>query len=181
MAGHEPSSCVAPTVLVEEPTSSFEELAGISVDASSFASIGTGYQNRFLTARDAVSPTLSTPTLVYSPMSTASSVSSDDGDRQLNLPDVSASSYSTRADMHMDFEQKAVGAFDSLAHLGQGIAGVKLAPIVDYHPVSKPPVLPPISEAVFNPVLLERGVHGAMGGSMDVGVSLYPGSVPRYG
>ncbi|KAJ3554028.1 hypothetical protein NM688_g3318 [Phlebia brevispora] len=97
---------------------------------------------------------MSTPTLTYSPAST----SSEDGERTIQVTSV--------VDMpanvpmgSMDFGGKPAGAMEDLPHIFEGSqSDLKLPALKRAEPmvVNGPIHLPPLSEAVPNPVLVER-------------------------
>ena len=105
------------------------------------------------------SPPLSTPSLTYSPMSTASTVSSDDGDRTAQF-----SSF-------VDIPQHAGLSSKFLGNITGPVTGYSYPPKQPYPHVQLaafnplvahgPARLPSLSEAVSNPVLLEATITGA--------------------
>jgi PHO85 cyclin-5 len=107
-----------------------------------------------LYAGELLSPATSTPGLVYSPMSTSSTVSSDDGDRTVNMP-----FRHTPSHLSSSCEIDSVGSKAGIPADHSPWAmfhGNRLAPI---DPTVNGPVhLPPLLEAVYNPILVERTV-----------------------
>ncbi|GJE92217.1 hypothetical protein PsYK624_083700 [Phanerochaete sordida] len=143
LAFFEHSDVAMEATLVAEPD--MDDFAG----APTLSALAAPARQAALYAGDASSPSLSTPGLAYSPMSTTSS---DDGDRAAlaacrpSAPPTEAAGTKPFAG---DFATWATGA---AAYPGSRFAA--LEPFV----VDPPARLPPPSEAVSNPVLLESSV-----------------------
>ena len=123
-----------------------------------------------LYAGDFASPSASTPSLVYSPMSTSSTASSDDGNRTVGLGFQHTSTSFGHTDIDM-FTGKlsTLPAFDrSPCTFGDIAHYAGSTPAQTPFVVNMPSRLAPPSDTVFNPVILERtlahhhaGLHGS--------------------
>jgi hypothetical protein len=103
---------------------------------------------------------LSTPSLTYSPMSTASTISSDDGERMAQFPGSVDMPY---APSPLKFSGSA-GYYHPLEHphVYHQLAAIN-------HTIVRGPVqLPPLSEAVSNPVMLETSIRPVVHGEGDL-------------
>lgn len=109
-----------------------------------------------LYAGDVSSPPVSTPGLAYSPMSTTSS---DDGDRvtQLSFRHIPSSLGYSEVCADASVGKPLARDFSPWTAGNAVFSGNKLVALEPYV-VSPPARLPPLSEAVSNPVLLERSV-----------------------
>lgn len=101
------------------------------------------------------SPPVSTPTLSYSPMSTASSASSDDGERTVQFSSfVETPEY--RSGCPMD---KSTGRLPGLPYvLGRPFAPIKLV-AMEPKPLDAFIRLPPLSEGASNPAFMEHSAQ----------------------
>lgn len=130
-----------------------------------------------LFAGDALSPSLSTPGLAYSPMSTSSTTSSDDGDRAVHLNFRHVPSSLGYREVSADTPGGNPYAMDCLPWAAGDAAYANKLPTLEPYIVNPPARLPPLSEAVSNPVLLERSVGhlpeflGAFGLGQGVGAA----------
>ena len=110
-----------------------------------------------LHAGELSSPAASTPGLAYSPMSTSSTVSSDDGERTVNMPfRYTPSQFGSSFELELNSGKSTIPTDHSPWAANAPIfSGDKLAPI-EPAIVDGPVRLPPLSEAVSNPILIER-------------------------
>ena len=138
------------------------DAAMLSATSSSFSPAASmGWTNA---GSHAISPSLATPTLTYSP---ASTTSSEDSERASQM---SISSDQPTPTVGQDYT-KANAFAHGFCSLSAGLKLPAIEPVV----VNAPVHLPPISEAIFNPVLLERsvGVHPAYASIGDMGSDSY--------
>ena len=151
-AFYEPSAAIAmEATLVAEPD--VDDFAGVSA----VSALAAPALQASLFTGDVSSPSLSTPGLAYSPMSTSSTTSSDDGDRTAQLSFRYMPSNLGYSDVCTDASsgKPLTGDFSPWPTGDAVFARNKLAALEPYV-VNPPARLPPLSEAVSNPVLLER-------------------------
>ncbi|THG99370.1 hypothetical protein EW026_g2956 [Hermanssonia centrifuga] len=148
--GSSGSSMLATSVFSSVSTSSFE------ASTASFNAVHVGLPYAASAAQQAHSgdsPWLATPTLTYSPMSTGSTSSLEDGDRNISLPGLGAIS-----EYRGTTSAKTTGSISGLRDAYRVMdRNVKL-PAIEPMIVGASVQLPPISEAVYNPALVERFV-----------------------
>lgn len=118
-----------------------------------------------------VSPPLSTPTLTYSPASTTSSEDGERASQMVTSTDTAGPTPTTT----QDYGFKANAYADGFYPLQVGRRPDLKLPAIEPMVVNAPIQLPPISEAIFNPVLVERsvGVLSAFSNVVGMGSDSY--------
>lgn len=171
-ASHMAMDCTFEGTLVAEPDMDEFDAAGQvpAVAAWSAPSIQAS-----LNAGNFASPTASTPGLVYSPMSTSSTALSDDGDRMASFgfQPAHTSVGQPEVDMLTGKPSTYVAAFDRSPYtFGDLTHYAGSTPAYVPFVANMANRLAPPSDAVFNPVILERTVthpHAGLHGSGSFG------------